>query len=166
MICKVCGAEFSGVNTCPECQFPLITSIGKVSKEEEAVLEETVRKYKEKILKDIKVYVRGYHWEEENGQLVEKFHEDILIAENIGTLKAGQVSWSDVVFAKQAAGEKVDLTLVIEQPEKKEVSVHVIAPDTEKMWQVGLVIKPGLKASVRVGGKQMYADSTEFSLKG
>lgn len=167
-VCDVCGKAFSDLDKCPVCKFPIKSIVGSgMNEEQKAIYRKRVGLAKEKIMKDIKVYIRGYHWEEENGQMVEKFHEDILIAENVHTLDFDQNSWSEVEFAKQTAGETVELTVVVENGGSKTNSLAVKAPDTGKeMWKVGFALKPGLNGVVKVGAGNNIAESKEFSLKG
>lgn len=164
--CEVCGEEYSGMAKCPVCGYPKRNVIGSLSKEQLEEFDKRAKQRKEQLMKNIKVYIRGYHWEEENGQLIEKFHEDILIGENLQNMNIGQTSYSEVVFAKQAAGEDVELTVVVENEETKVHEVIVTAPDTEKMWNVGFSLKKGLKGTIKVGAGNNLAESKEFSLKG
>lgn len=166
MACEVCGYDFTGTGNCPACGFQSIPVVGGMTEEMKKKFAEAANAYKENLLKDVKVYIRGYHWEEENGQLIEKFHEDILIAEDIQKMSFGQTSYSEVVFAKQAAGEDVELTVVVENGGTKVHSVTVKAPDTEKMWNVGFTLKTGLKGAIKVGAGNNLVESNEFSLKG
>lgn len=165
-ICRLCGKEFEGSNRCPVCELRVFKSVGTVSEEQEKKNEEMILAKRKEIYKDTMVYIRGYHFEEENGELVEKFHQDVAIAKDLHQMNVNDTSWSNLDFAKHPVGESVDMTVVVDGVVKKELTVSVVAPETEGAWKIGLVIKPGLEGCIRVGNDKSYADSQAFSLKG
>ena len=82
-------------------------------------------------------------------------------------MEIGSVSWGDTFFAKTGDGEPFEIGIVIEENSmKRNLRSTIKVPETEGLWKVGLVLKPGLKAALRVGDEKQYADTEAFSLKG
>lgn len=165
MKCMLCGEEIEG-RRCPRCEFEVPDVMGSMNETIRFNLEKLAKMQRDLLLKDVKVYIRAYHWEEENDTLVEKFHEDILIAEDIQQMEIGQDCWSDIQFAKQTAGEPLQMTISVDDGKKTEYTVTVMAPDTQDMWNVGFVLKEGLRGVIKVGSSGRYAESDLISLKG
>ena len=100
--------------------------------------------------------------------MVQSSTKDIKIGQNLGSLDLGQVAWGNEEYARQTAGEQLELTVVVKDGTGKEIKqqTRVIAPETSGLWKVGCVLKTGLRVAIRVGNTSSYSDSGEISLRG
>lgn len=170
MRCLVCGTELNGATICPvpSCREQVESIIGVIDDELQAELIEEAKEFRQEKLQDVKLYLKIYFWKDVDGDLVEKSSENIQIGQDIGALEIDQVKWTNTEFAKQIAGESLDLAVVVERESNsvQEQKVSVMAPNTEGLWKIGCVLKPGFKAAVRVGDERVYCDSNEIDLRG
>lgn len=168
MKCLVCGMELNQEVTCPVCGEKVISVVGNMPEDLKQKFVSVAREKRRNALKDISVFLWCYYWKDENGTLVERAREDVRIGVDLGEKEIEQVSWMETEYARQAAGEALTLTVVIQDAfgNKREHMVKVVAPKTETRWKIGCVLKPGFKVAIRVGNEAAYADSEEINLKG
>lgn len=168
MKCLVCGTELNQATACPVCGEKVVSVVGNMPEELKQKFVNTAREKRRSALGNISVFLRCYYWKDENGTLVERAREDVMIGQNFGEMEPEQVRWMETEYARQAVGEALTITAIIvdEAGNKREHMVKVIAPKTDTRWKVGCVLKPGFNVAIRVGNETTYADSKEINLKG
>lgn len=168
MKCTVCGEKIIGTGTCPVCGYKVINTIGKLTEEQKYLISQKTAQKTRDLLSKYKIYIHGYNWEDKDGIIVEHSQEDFLVARELDKIELNSVSWGNTLFAKTGDGKPIEIGIVIENDnaEKRTIRSTVKVPETEGLWSVGVVLKPGLKAALRIGDEKKYVDTNIFSLKG
>lgn len=167
MGCSVCGEEFTGTGSCPVCGNKVISFIGDASEEQKVLMEQKILQKRKELFGKFRIYVHGYNWEDKDGILVEHSQEDFPVGDTLEQMEIGSVTWGDTQFAKTGDGSPMEIGITIEEnSNKRNIRSKVSIPETDGLWKVGVVLKPGLKAALRIGDEEKYADTDVFSLKG
>ena len=168
MRCLVCGVELNQVTTCPVCGEKVVGVVGNMTPELQQKFANAGYQKRINALSGVTAYLRSYYWQDVNGELAERGRQDIPIGQNLGALGIEQVLWGNTEFARQAAGEELELTVVLKDTygRTSEQKTKVVAPSTDGLWRIGCVLKPGFRMAIRVGNERVYSDSGEIDLRG
>ena len=72
--------------------------------------------------------------------------------------------WFGENFARVDTTRTMDLDLVIDGPTSKKVKLQFKAPKLEDFWKIGICMKEGFCASVKIGNEKTFVETDTFSV--
>lgn len=161
--CYACYAKIEeGKADCSVCGMPNLKVVGDNEKAV-AMIQKLGEEHRQEKLKGISISLIAYEHERVDGKLREKATHKVKIAD-ASNLTYQKTFWFGEKFARVDTQRTMDLDLVIDGPTSKKVNFKFKAPKLEDFWRIGICMKEGFCASVKIGNEQAFVETDTFSM--
>ncbi len=118
------------------------------------------------ILADVQIGLIVYFYELGNNNLKETGYEEIILAEHLWDMKAGEIIWTNEEYEAVNAGEEVTLNVFVKKDDTKtKYSLSVITPETKgQNWKLGVMCENESAISITVGIDTAYSKTKVIEL--
>lgn len=160
MRCPVCDNETGDLIKCGQCGFTIIGSMDG-SEEEKEKLKKIVDEYRAKhwkTTKTAKVYIEAITNAIENGKVVEKNRQFVLIGDT-AFIASGDIKWLDESFARQSGNCHLNIMLELSDGSIKKENVVMMNPETDGVWKVGVKNTGDNECAIVLGNTEKNIES-------
>lgn len=166
MKCCACYSELrDDKSICDICGMQNIKIIGDVDEMAISTIEKLGKDYRQEQLGNVNLSLKAYEYEMNDSGLKEKAFQKVQLT-NAVNLVYGKTVWLEKKFASIPTERCMDLDLILDGKNTTYVTVHFHAPQVEDFWYVGIEMKEGFRATIKIGNEQNFVETEEFSIIG
>lgn len=161
--CYACHSKLEeGKADCGVCDMPNIKVVGDNSKAIE-MLKKLGEEHRQEKLRGITISLIAYEHEKAEGKLRQKASHKVKLM-NACDLSFHKTIWFDEKFARVDTTRIMNLDLIIDGKTSKNVKLQFQSPKLDDFWHIGVCMKEGFCASVKIGNEQSFVETDTFSL--